>query len=257
MKIISLLLAAACATNGHAQNSNSTTATTPVLVELFTSEGCSSCPPADAWLARMDSMQPVSGVQLIVMSEHVDYWDHDGWKDPYSSSQFTDRQAGYVRSMGLGSPYTPQLVVDGNSELQLAQPDQVRRALAKAASLPALPVSISSLRVEPSTITAHITVGSEHNGPGADVFAAIALNHAESQVAHGENRGRLLKHVAVVQQLTKVGRLGKTGIVSQDIRMKLPPSADVSNLRLIVFAQETGFGRVLGVAEASISTAGK
>jgi hypothetical protein len=258
MKTMSLLLlAVAGALHAPSQNLHANSVTTPILVELFTSEGCSSCPPADAWLAQMDSMQPVSGAQLIVMSEHVDYWDHEGWKDPYSSAQFTDRQDGYVRLMGLSSPYTPQMIADGEIELQLSQPDQARRALAKAASMITLPVGITSMRVEPSVLTAHITVGSEQNKRSADIFAAITLNHAESQVAHGENRGRLLKHVAVVQELVKVGKLEKTSAFSQDVRLKLPPHADGRNLRLIVFAQEAGLGRVLGAAVSDSSTAGK
>src|SRR5271167_4475999 len=117
----------------------------PVLVELFTSEGCSSCPPADALLGKLDALRPIAGAQVIVLSEHVDYWNHDGWKDVYSSSFFTDRQNEYVRRLGAKGPYTPQMVVDGAAQLNGSDASAVGRAIESARSHAKIPVRISSV----------------------------------------------------------------------------------------------------------------
>ncbi len=109
MRTLTLLITIACLLGiDRVQPADAQHPAVPILVELFTSEGCSSCPPADAWLVKLDASQPIPGAQAIVLSEHVDYWDHDGWKDPYSSSLLTDRQSAYVRVMGLSSPYSPK-----------------------------------------------------------------------------------------------------------------------------------------------------
>src|SRR5256885_1446897 len=102
-----------------------------VLLELFTSEGCSSCPPADAVLARLHQKQPVPGVQLLVLSEHVDYWNDLGWRDPYSDALFSDRQSRYG-----GRTYTPQAVVDGRVDVLGSDEEGIIRAARGAAQEP-------------------------------------------------------------------------------------------------------------------------
>lgn len=261
MRIPALLLILACIPGPqNTQAADGPDKASPILVELFTSEGCSSCPPADAWLKQIDSSQQIPGAQLIVLSEHVDYWDHDGWKDPYSSSLFTDRQSAYVRAMGLNSPYTPQVIVDGKNELQLSNSQQIGEILRKAAKAPPVPVNISSVKVEgsaPGILRAHVEADGTAEKHSADVYVAIALDHAESQVLRGENGGRRLTHVAVVQQLTRIGKLERGKPFSMDMQAKLKPGMDPGNLRLVVFVQEQDFGGVVGAALQEVAPATK
>ena len=220
---------------------------TPVLVELFTSEGCSTCPPADALVQRMDDSQPLPGARLIVLSEHVDYWDHDGWKDPYSSHSLTERQISYVRALRLAEPSTPQIIVDGKKVL-LGDSGQIQKTLADAAVAPKLSVRIASVAVDPAALRAHVDVNGAADTHRADIFAVLALNHAESQVLRGENGGRRLSHVAVVEEMKRIGEVSKGHDFSQDVQISLKPGTDPKNLRLIVFVQESGPGKVLGAA---------
>jgi hypothetical protein len=227
------------------------TAAVPVLVELFTAEGCSSCPPADAWLLQMDKAQPLAGAELIVLSEHVDYWDHDGWRDPYSSSLVTERQGDYAHAFRLDSPYTPQVVVNGTVNLDLSDSQQIRQTFQQAAAASTLPVTITSVAIDPSNpaiLRARVEVDGSSAERSADIYEAVALNHAESQVLRGENGGKHLTHVAVVQQFAKIGKIERGKTFSRAIELKLKPGTDPKNTRLIIFVQEAGPGKVLGAA---------
>src|SRR4051794_13895125 len=169
----------------------------PVLVELFTSEGCSSCPPADALLERLDRTQPVAGAQIIVLSEHVDYWNHIGWADPYSSPTFSARQQQYARRFRTQGPYTPQMVVDGRTEFVGSDARSAESAVRDALMQSKVAVHITrnegsaDIEIEP------LQTGKMHK---AGVFVAWAAVTGTQDVLRGENKGRHLRHVSIVKE---------------------------------------------------------
>jgi hypothetical protein len=223
----------------------------PVFLELFTSEGCSSCPPADDFVKRLDQLQPVANAQLIVLSEHVDYWDHDGWKDPNSSAALTERQAAYERALGLSTSFTPQIIIDGTSEMRLADAKLVEIALQDAAATPKIPVRLDGVSVDPGNpglLRAHVVADPYTGKHSADVYLAVALDHVDTQVLRGENGGRHMTHTAVVQQIVKIGKLEKGQGFAQDVQVKLKPEIGRDNLRVIAFVQMPGPGKLLGAA---------
>jgi hypothetical protein len=227
-------------TSVHAASSN------PVLVELFTSEGCSSCPPADALLRTLDAKQPVAGAQLIVLEEHVDYWDDLGWKDPFSSHAATQRQGEYVENLQLDSAFTPQMVVDGSESFVGSDRSRAARAIEKAAGSAKVDVVISSLQAQNGKVTAHVATG--ELPANSEVYIAIALDRAQSDVQRGENGGRRLEHVAVVKRLAMIGKVKKGDPFSHDVTIDVEHSGQAH--RLIAFVQEAGQGKVLGATVA-------
>src|SRR5580692_3728149 len=125
---------------------------TPVLVELFTSEGCSSCPPADALLSKLEEVQPVTGAEIIGLEEHVDYWNHDGWEDLYSSSEWTLRQQEYVARFKGKSPFTPQMIVDGQREFTGNNSREAIDAIQEASHRAKTQVSITGTATDKSDV---------------------------------------------------------------------------------------------------------
>jgi hypothetical protein len=229
---------------------------TPVLVELFTSEGCSDCPPADALLERLDRSQPVRGVELIVLSEHVDYWNDIGWRDPYSLHEYSQRQGAYAGHFGIGSVYTPQMVVDGHFEFVGSDERGAIEAIEGAAKTTKIPVSISSVHLEAgNAVTLHVEAGrlpSSSAVRSADVLIATADESDESHVSRGENAGRTLKHISVLRTLTRVGTVDQSGEFSQDVRIRTN-RVNAGNLRVVAIVQEAPIGRVLGAGSARLS----
>jgi len=223
---------------------------TPVLVELFTSEGCSSCPPADALLSRLGRTQPVQGADAIVLEEHVDYWDRLGWKDPFSSEVATARQAEYGEAFGGNQVYTPQMIVDGRAQFVGNAEGAALRAIrtASQAAKPAVQLSwepgdVLAIKIEP--------LGQSGTQPDnqAELYLAVAENRLRSDVKRGENAGRALVHDGVVRQLTMMGNADPTSMkFSSTVAIHAAPEWNRANLRAVVFAQERRSRRVLAAS---------
>jgi hypothetical protein len=217
----------------------------PVLAELFTSEGCSSCPPADALLMKLDRLQPVPGAQIIVLSEHVDYWNSLGWKDPYSLPEFSRRQSDYARLMGA-EVYTPQIVIDGREQFVGSSARDIQAAVARAATRPKAAIRIVSAKREGAEAVVSLAISPLVKGK-ADVWIAIADESDRSSVSRGENSGHTLDHVAVVRKLEKVASVSRSEGLEKSFRLPLNPAPG----RVVVFIGEPA-GPVLGAAGALI-----
>lgn len=217
----------------------------PVVVELFTSEGCSSCPPADRLLAALIEQQPVEGALVIGLSEHVDYWDRQGWKDPFSNPLFTRRQEVYAARFGTDRIYTPQMVVDGQAEFVGSDRDEAVVRLRSAATRSKVPVSLAWPTSDRWTIRVQVPPGEV---AGSDVWLALVEDGLSSTVTRGENQGRTLAHAAVARRLTKLGEVAKDGSFSAEPVVDIDGAWNRSAVSVVVFLQSRRSGYILGAA---------
>lgn len=239
----------------YAQEGSSGAASVPVLVELFTSEGCSSCPPADALLQQLDQTQPVPGAKIIALSEHVDYWNHDGWTDPFSSSDYTDRQKQYVAHFKLQSGYTPQMVVDGSAELTGNDSAKAQAAIDKARQVAKVAVIISGAKNNGKDINLHLAsaaISGTSVPKSLDVIVVAASPEETRQVRAGENGGKTLRHIDVVRSLKRVASIHHGEAFARDLTIKAP-SASGKEVVLIAFLQDSSTGRVWGAASERVT----
>jgi hypothetical protein len=241
-----------------AQQSGQRAATPPhndaaVVVELFTSEGCSSCPPADALLARLAERNP--GAHVVALEEHVDYWDDQGWRDPFSSHDWTERQYAYASVLKNGNPYTPQMVVDGTAEFSGGRPQVALESIAKAAAQTKAAVTLSEgAAAKPGNENFSVQVGKltpSAKGGAAEVYMAITETGLHSDVKRGENAGHELQHAAVVRLMRKIGEAkpDRDTSFAGDTTIKLRGDWKRENLKAVAFVQEKNSLRILGAAE--------
>lgn len=232
----------------------------PVVVELFTSEGCSSCPPADALLAKMEATQPFEGVQIIAIEEHVDYWDQQGWVDPFSSNEWTVRQQVYASVFRRDGPYTPQMVVNGRSGFVGSRADEAIKAVQTSGAIPLAPVTMAATaggnRNEPHFAVSVGKLPPLSAGDSAEVWFAITESGLASQVSGGENAGRNLSHASVLRSMRRVGNAGghvDGNSFQGDAYLKLKPAWKRENLTAVVIIQEKKSRRILGAATLKLA----
>ncbi|HKV28854.1 MAG TPA: DUF1223 domain-containing protein, partial [Candidatus Acidoferrales bacterium] len=225
-------------------------------VELFTSEGCSDCPPAEALALKLEQ-QPIPGVDVIVLEEHVDYWNHQGWVDPYSSMEWTARQRVYVAKVN-DNPYSPEMVVDGQSQFVGSNGRQALAAIEKAARGPETEVTIAAGKPgardsQDFTVSVGKLAG-DTNGDSAEVWLAVVEDGLHSSVSAGENAGHVLYHAAVVRSLHKIGDAkADSAAFTGDARVKFKSNWKRENLRIVAFVQEKKSREILGAASVKIT----
>jgi hypothetical protein len=214
----------------------------PVVVELFTSEGCSSCPPADAVLSRLAREQPVPGVEIIPLGLHVTYWDQLGWKDAASIEDATARQQQYGGVFGEDRIYTPQAVVDGRDELVGSDGEGLTRAIARAGEQPHARVAVSA-RLQGDAIVVHADVTDVPPGVKETLRTLFVLTEdgLTSVVTRGENGGRTLHHDAVVRRMSTASQF-----------TRLPARWRRDRLHVVALLQGERSQRIVGAALVAV-----
>lgn len=261
--ICATALLAATAMSGrieHAEFSNGANgegARVPVLVELFTSEGCSSCPPADTLLAKMEKEQPIANAEVIALEEHVDYWNSGGWFDPFSSTEMTSRQNLYAEMLAKGNVYTPEMVVDGRTEFVGSREGEARQAIQEAAAMAGTGVKVVQNKGDGGNAIFKVEVGKLAGGSGGDtaeVWLAITEAGLHTAVKAGENAGQEWQHAPVVRTLRKIGVASGTGETSfrADQKVKIDGKWKIENLHAVIFVQGKKSHQILGAAEVSV-----
>jgi len=226
----------------------------PVVLELFTSNGCSSCPPAYTLLSALRDDPPVDDVELIVLNEHVDYWDKLGWVDPFSSSAFTQRQRTYARQVFASNQvYTPQLVVDGVAPMVGSRRNEAVAAIRRQATRPSVPVAITVSRLAASRLDIDVRVDPAAVDGAFRVRVALTQDNAVSRVGGGENGGRTLTEDGVVRdwQLARQDS-------GQHYRAQLtvPADLDERNAAVVAFVQRVPLWHIVGAKRVPVTESG-
>ncbi|TWR24186.1 DUF1223 domain-containing protein [Mucilaginibacter achroorhodeus] len=240
-KIFSFLSFAVLAGLGSLSFSDQSIQKTPVdkgfaVVELFTSEGCSSCPPADAVVAKIE--KEMNGQPVYILAYHVDYWNRLGWKDVFSSADYSKRQNTYANWLNLSSVYTPQIVVNGKTEFVASQEGTLRKAINTGLKQPAqTDLSLDNFKVNNGSATLNYHTEA---APGQVLVLALVKKLATIAVKAGENSGRTLSHVQIVTNIQNI----RVNASSGEATLKLPPDFGAKQFELIAFVQDSKTGSI-------------
>ncbi|RFZ83523.1 DUF1223 domain-containing protein [Mucilaginibacter terrenus] len=217
------------------------------VVELFTSEGCSSCPPADAVIAKIE--KEIKDRPIYILAYHVDYWNRLGWKDPFSSADYSKRQNAYASWLRTSSVYTPQIVVNGQKEFVGSQEGTLRNAI--TAGLGKQTTAELTL-ADPKISATGISVNYSAKQPSANSSLVVALieKNATTEVKSGENGGRTLSHVQIVSQLKNVSLTADKG----QVQFTLSKGFISSKYEIIGLVQNTSTGEILAAAKSPLQT---
>jgi len=221
----------------------------PVLVELFTSQGCSSCPPADKNLAFLEKQQPSSEAEIITLSLHVDYWNRLGWTDVFSSPKYSERQGFYSNTFKLGGEvYTPQMVVDGTHQFVGGNMNEANKAISSSVKLPKAKIDLS---ISGDKLKVKISELPEHSY--SNVFLAVAENNLSTNVKRGENGGKILPHASVVRELKTIGNItAEDKSFETETAFQTPPAWKKENLKFVVFIQVEQTSKIIGVNQIKL-----
>jgi hypothetical protein len=227
-----------------------------VVVELFTSEGCSDCPPADTLLKNLSEHQPLNGIEILALEEHVDYWNTDKWVDPFSSIDYSTRQQQYAATLHGGDVYTPQMVVDGNSQFIGSRTreatDQIRWAAAhKKGRLLLTPVAGPKEHTRSFELGLDPSSASVSSSP-LELWVAITEKGLSSKVTGGENSGEMLQHAPVVRLLHKQQLVTAPLANPISFSVNLHKSWNPANLLLVAFLADPKSHQIQAAGYSSI-----
>jgi hypothetical protein len=217
----------------------------PVVVELFTSEGCSPCSPTDEFLLGLEQRQPIAGVEVIALEEHVDYWNGLGWRDPFSSRVMSNRQTDYNRLFNLDNISTPQLVIGGQAQVSGSDPARAREEIARAAKGPKASVEVSFRSASVATVKVEKLPA---DAPDSDIWMAVTEGGLASTIDGGENEGRTLRHTAVVRSIVIIGKVDTDAPTTYSMHLKFSPKWKRDELKYVVFVQDRVSKQIWGAA---------